>query len=113
MPGLKRIAISIAQVLAALSLCGLALYVADSGVDFKWVAIGCLTLLLFGSVCYKTKDFWGDPWYWATLSGVFLLHCVAAGLLQRNRPMLPGMDYAAIGILESLPLFGLLLYLFG
>lgn len=112
MPTVKRFAISIIQVLAALSLCGVALYVAESGVDFKWVAVGSLTLLLFGSVCYRTRDLWGIPWYWATVAGVLILHCVAVGLLQRNSPMLPVMDYAVIGFVEAIFLDGLLLLLF-
>ena len=64
---MKRTVVAITQVVAALSVCALALYLADSGVDFKWITIGGLTLLLFGSVCYHTRDLWNNARYWATL----------------------------------------------
>ena len=109
----KQIAIATLQVLALLSLFAFALYLAESGVDFKWIGVGGLTMLIFGSACFRTKDSWGNPRYWVTVSGLFILHCVTVGLLQRNNPMLSGIAYGAIGTLEATSLFGLLLYLFG
>jgi hypothetical protein len=108
----KPIAIAIFQVLAALSLCGIALYVADSGIDFKWVTAGGLTLFCFGWVGYRTRDLWGNRGYWPTFGGACFLLSAAVGLLQRNLPMLPGMDYIVIGLVEIFFLDGLLVLLF-
>jgi hypothetical protein len=111
-PAMNRIAVAGFQILAALLFCAIAIYVAESDIDMKWVVIGGLTLLLFGFVCYRTKDFWGNPRYWATFGGWFVLHCVAVVMVQRNRPMIPGMYYGSFGTLESICLLGLLIFLF-
>jgi hypothetical protein len=112
MPTLKQTSLAIFQLLAALLLCGIAIYVAESGVDIKWVVTGVFTLAVFGWVCFRTRDFWGDSRYWATVGGAFVAHCVAVGVLQRNTPLLPGMVYGSIGLLEAISLFGLLLFMF-
>jgi hypothetical protein len=109
---MKRIAIAGLQILAALSICGIALYLMQTGVNIKWVVIGVETLLFFGFVCYRTRDFWANPRYWATVGGVFLIHVVAVVLVQRNRPMLPGMYYGAIGTIEAIFLLALILLAF-
>jgi len=109
---MNRTAVAAFQILAALLFCAIAIYVAESDIDMRWVVVGGMTLVLFGFVCYRTKDFWGNPWYWATFGGWFALHSVAVVVVQRNRPMFPGMLYGIFGALESICLFGLLIFLF-
>ena len=101
MRSMKRILVAIFQVLAALSVCALVLYLAELGLDFKWNVIGGMTLLLFGSLCYRTRDLWAKPRYWATFGGLLVIHCAMAFLLQRNFSILPLTDYAVIGIVEA------------
>jgi len=109
---LKRIAVGGLQILGALSFCGIALYLAQTGVDVNWIVIGVVTVLLFGFVCYRTKDYWSNPRYWATFGGAFVLHVVAVVLVQRNYPMIPGVYYCAFGTLEGAVLSVLLVLLF-
>ena len=109
---MNRTLLAILQLLAVLSFCGAVVYVAYSGVDFnvdfKWIVVGGFTLLIFGRTGYHTRDLWCRS-YWVTIVGVFILHCVAVVLLQRNNPMLPAMVYVAIGVVEGVALEGLLL----
>ncbi len=109
---LNRHVLSVAQVVGALLLCATGIYIAEAGVDIKWIVICGFTLIYFGFVCYHLREFWLNPWYWAAFLGALLVHSVVVILLQRNRPMLPGLYYGAIGAIESICLCGLLLRLF-
>jgi hypothetical protein len=110
---MKRIAFAGVQILGALLLCGLAIYLMQVGIDTKWVVICGETLFFFGYVCYRTKDLWQDRRYWATFGGLLAVHCVAVFLLQRNRPMFPGIYYGFFGIVEGLLLLALFVVGFG
>jgi len=109
---MKRFAVGGLQILGALSCCGIALYLLQIGVDVNWIAIGTVTLLLFGFVCYRTKDYWSNPRYWATYGGVLVLHVFVVVLVQRNYPMIPGVYYCSFGTLEAVLLLMLLVLLF-
>jgi magnesium-transporting ATPase (P-type) len=109
---MKRIAIACLQVIGALSLVGIALYLAQVGVDIKWIVIGSETLVFFGFVCYRTRDFWPNPRYWAVFGAAFVLHVVGVVLVQRNRPMFPGSYYGVFGTLEAILLLGLIIMMF-
>jgi hypothetical protein len=108
----KRVAVACLQLFGALSLCGIALYVAHKGVDFKWIAISAETLVLFGLVCYQSKDLWTNPRYWAIFGAALILHLVGAVLVQRNRPIFPGLYYGLIITFEAILLRGLIVILF-
>jgi hypothetical protein len=109
---MKRFILGFLQVLGALSIVGIAIYVALCGVDFKWVLIGVLTLFFFGFVCYRTRDFWQNGRYWSVIGAALVLHVLGVTLIQRGRPMFPGGFYILFGILESMLLFTIIVFAF-
>ena len=59
-------------------------------VDTKWVVLGSETLFFVGYVCYRTRDLWQLPLYWATFGGALGAHCIGVLLLSRIVPPCPG-----------------------
>ncbi|MDR3675330.1 MAG: hypothetical protein P4N24_07560 [Acidobacteriota bacterium] len=105
---MKKFGVAVFQVLAALSLVALVLYLIQIGIDARWVLIGSFTAFFFGYVCYHTQDFWHNPKYWAVLSGGFGLHVIGVILIERNWPTFPLVHYGAIGTAEALGLFAII-----
>ena len=108
----RRFLVATLQVLGVLSLGGGAIYLMQGGVDAKWIAVGGLTLVYFGLVCYHTRDFWQNPKYWVAFLALVSLHVLAVGLLQGNRPALPGLYYGTIGAVEAIFVYAIILKLF-
>jgi len=104
----NKVGLAVLQVLAALSLVGLAIYLMQIGLDTKWVVIASFTTFFFGFVCYRTKDYWCYPKYWAVLSGGLVLHVIGVVLIQKHWPTFPGVYYGAIGTAEALVLFAII-----
>jgi hypothetical protein len=109
---MQRFLVSTIQLLAALGVVGLCLYLELEGVDPKWIHAGGFTVFVFGFVAFKTREFWNNVRYWLLLLSLVIAHSVVVATVQLRHPALGTLYYGLFSFAEGACLLFLFLRIF-
>ena len=106
---MRRIAVSIVQLLGAVAFAGLCIALAFSQIDLAKIWPIWFTAFLFGYLCYLTRGFWKKRLYWAIFVACLLVHLAILLAVMKAFPHLGLLYYGVFGSIEGAAIYRVLL----